>query len=243
MVMYLNQKLKWNAQLCNYTNAVTLVITEEQKVNLLMRFVSDSIEYNFEKNRGTLPKRKLSLRTMMSWSELRGIQRQKHFFCERFLQLSTSLFRLKCWNNRRTSPVLRHLGLLKDRLLFLAFWYLLNLLEVGTSCHGGLPSQSFVSADSEIYMPPAEDHFGSRAHSFPGLRRLRSGTSPKRFRSGPEVKGSEESRQDWIARLKCSFLSHWNPETTSLLLYPQFPRKLEWYSLPVIWEYSSLVPS
>ena len=33
------------------------------------------------------------------------------------------------------------------------------------------------------------------------------GTSPERFRSGPELTGSLESRQDGIARLKCGFPS------------------------------------
>ena len=35
-----------------------------------------------------------------------------------------------------------------------------------------------------------EDHSGSRPHSFPGLRHMRSGTSPERFQSGPELAAS-----------------------------------------------------
>ena len=78
------------------------------------------------------------------------------------------------------------------------------------------------------------------------LCRMRSRTSPERFRSGPELAGSEEDRQDGIASLKCGFPSYWTPEITCLLLYLQFPRKLEWCSLLVIWviwEHLSFVPS
>ena len=44
----------------------------------------------------------------------------------------------------------------------------------------------------------------SRRHSLPGLCRTRCGTPLERFRSGPELAGSEESHQDVIVRLKCS---------------------------------------
>ena len=111
------------------------------------------------------------------------------------------------------------------------------------NCRVALPGQSFVSSDSERCLLQDEDHSGRRPHSFPGLCRMRSGTSPYRFRSGSELAGSEEGRQDGTMRLKCGFPSYWTPGTTSLLLYPQFPQKLEWYSPLVICEYLSFVPS
>ena len=70
------------------------------------------------------------------------------------------------------------------------------------------PGQSFVSPDSEICLLQDEDHSGSRLHSFLGLHRMRSGTSPERFRRGLELAGSEESRQDGITHLRCGFTSY-----------------------------------
>ena len=48
-------------------------------------------------------------------------------------------------------------------------------------------------------------------------------------------------RRDSAAKMR--FPSYWAPETTSLSLYPQFHRKLEWCSILVIWQYLRFVPS
>ena len=88
-----------------------------------------------------------------------------------------------------------------------------------------------------------EDHSGSRPHSFPGLFSMGSERPPERPRSGPAVTGSRENRRDVLGRLVCGFPFYWTPLTTFLWPVPQFPQKLELFSLPAISEHSSFVPS
>ena len=64
---------------------------------------------------------------------------------------------------------------------------------------------------------------------------------PRRHRSGPELAGSWESRQDVITRLIWGCLSYWTLETTFLWLFLQFPQKFELCNVRVIWEDSSFV--
>ena len=75
-----------------------------------------------------------------------------------------------------------------------------------------------------------------RAVCVPGHLRSGSGVTPK-WRVQKKV------FKTGIARLKSGFQSNWTSETTSLLLYPQFPRELEWCSLLVIWEHLSFMPN
>ena len=89
---------------------------------------------------------------------------------------------------------------------FETFTFFLIIHNYG--CRVALPRQSFVSFGSGKFLLQDEDHSGNRPHLFPGLCRMRSGTSPKRFRSGPELVGSEESRQDGVTRLKRAFPSY-----------------------------------
>ena len=56
--------------------------------------------------------------------------------------------------------------------------------------------QSCAQSGSERCPPQNEDHSGSRPHSFPGLYPMRSGMSPERFRSGPELAIRKSSRRD-----------------------------------------------
>ena len=73
-------------------------------------------------------------------------------------------------------------------------------------CRGHLLGQSFASSGCGRCLLQDEDHSGSRPHSFPGLYSMHSGTSPERFRSGPELAGSRESRQGVLMRLVGGFL-------------------------------------
>ena len=75
-------------------------------------------------------------------------------------------------------------------------------------CRGCLLGHSVVSYDSERCLLQDEDHFWGRPPSFPGLCHMRFGTSPECFRSDPDWAVLWESRQDWIARLKCDFPSY-----------------------------------
>ena len=94
-------------------------------------------------------------------------------------------------------------------------------------CRGHLLGSSFLSSGSARGPLQDEDHHGSHPHSFPPLCHMRSGTSPEWFRSGSDLVVSWECLQNVITSLVCGFPSYYTPETTSLWLLPQFPRKLE----------------
>ena len=145
--------------------------------------------------------------------------------------------------------LLRNCGWLVERF-FSAFlkiywgsgWWLPRILLL-SPCPGDLLGQRFASSGYGRCPLQYENHSGSRPHSFPGLNSMRSGTFPKRFRRGPELAGSWESRQHVLMRLVCGFLFCWTLVTTFLWPFPQFPQKLELCSLPAIWEHFHFVPS
>ena len=60
--------------------------------------------------------------------------------------------------------------------------------------------------------------------------------SLKQIRTGPELAGSEETREAGREQLKCGSPSYWTSWTAFLLLFLRFPQRLEWYSFPPIWE-------
>ena len=89
-------------------------------------------------------------------------------------------------------------GLEKQKTNLKMFWSNIGLCfframenkKSDCSCRGLVLGQSFVSSDSKRCLFQDEDHSGSRPQLFPGLCRMRSGTSPERFRSSPELAGS-----------------------------------------------------
>ena len=62
--------------------------------------------------------------------------------------------------------------------------------ELLSPYHGHLLGQSFVLSGSASGSLQHDDHSGSRPHLFSGLGHMGSGTSPERFRRGPELAGS-----------------------------------------------------
>ena len=77
-----------------------------------------------------------------------------------------------------------------------------SAVEVGVNreitvgyCRSRHPDQKFAWCGSETPLLQDEDHSECRPHSFSGLCHMRSGTSPERNRSGPELAASEETRQ------------------------------------------------
>ena len=81
-------------------------------------------------------------------------------------------------------------------------------------CRDHLLGQSFAPSGCGRCPLQDEDYSGSRPHSFPGLYRMCFGTSPERFRSGPELAGSWGSCRDVLMRLVCDFLFCWTIVTT-----------------------------
>ena len=63
----------------------------------------------------------------------------------------------------------------------------MSLSSGSDSCRGHFLGQSSASPGFGRCLLQDEDHSGSRPHSFPGLPSIRSGTSPEKFRSGPEL--------------------------------------------------------
>ena len=61
---------------------------------------------------------------------------------------------------------------------------------------------NLVRIGSEERLLQDEDHSGNGPHLLPGFLYLGSGISPERFRSEPELVGSEEIRQVWRESLK-----------------------------------------
>ena len=85
-------------------------------------------------------------------------------------------------------------------------------------CRGHLLGQSFVPSSSARGSLQDEDHSRTNSNSFPGFRHMRSGRSPERFWSDPELTGSWKCRQDGITRPIYGFQSYKTPGTTSLWL-------------------------
>ena len=57
-------------------------------------------------------------------------------------------------------------------------------------CQGDIFGQNFPSSGCRRRLLQDDDHSGSRPHSFPGLYKMRSGTSPEWFWICPELAGS-----------------------------------------------------
>ena len=106
-------------------------------------------------------------------------------------------------------PVVRYIWLdsALASIVLVIFWENCPCFTI-SYCRGHLPGLSLVLSGSARGSLQDEDHSGSRLHLFPGLYHMRSETSPERFRSGLELAGSWERRQDGITRLICGFPSY-----------------------------------
>ena len=102
------------------------------------------------------------------------------------------------------------------------------------NCRGHHLGQSFASSGCGRWLLQDEDLSRCSRQPFPGSCYMCSGTSPEKFRSGPDLTGPWESRQDVITRLICGFLSYWTLEKTSLWLFPQNLQKIALCSLLMI---------
>ena len=73
----------------------------------------------------------------------------------------------------------------------------------------------------------------------PGEFRNVSGADP----GWPRISGFRKNSSCWEREhVKSGSRFHWIQWTASLLLYPQFPQKLDWFKPLVIWEFSCFVP-